>query len=150
VPLVREIQAHGELVDAGFAQGEVLFFRHLGPVRDQDGIGDSAAVLDRTDDLDNIGTHERLAARNLHHARLERFRVAAVVGRFQIAGLVTRTAVVAVLAVAGAGIGDLEGDDDRPLDDPVHGPASYDLEGVGQGDFAHTSTPFPKWSLRPY
>jgi hypothetical protein len=47
------------------------------------------------------------------------FHIAAIIGRFQITGLVARTTVVAVFAAAGTGVGHLEGDDDGASGGPI-------------------------------
>ena len=62
VALVGKIQADGELVDAGGAQGEVLLPRHVGPVGNQDRVGQGGAVLDAAHDIHHVVAHQRLAA----------------------------------------------------------------------------------------
>jgi len=105
---VREIQAHGKLVDAGFAQREVFLLRHQGPVRYQNGVRELGTVLDGADNFHHIFAHQRLAARHLDYARPQRLHVAAVIGGLQVAGFVARSAVIAMLAPAGARVGDFE------------------------------------------
>jgi len=48
-------------------------------------------------------------------------------------GLVERAAVVAVTAVAGAGVRDLERDDERPAREPVDRALAYDEAGFYEG-----------------
>ena len=62
-----------------------------------------------------------MADGNLHNHRSERLYVATIIRRLHVAGIILGTAVVAMFAPAGAGVGDLEGDHDRPLLKPVHG-----------------------------
>src|ERR1022692_1214931 len=71
------------------------------------------------DDFDQIVAHHRLAARYLHHARPQRLHAAPVFVRPQIGAVVLWTAMIAVAAVTGAGVGDLERDHDGALRDPV-------------------------------
>ena len=72
---------------------------------------------------------KRLAAGNLHHAGAERLHVAAVVGGLQIARFVARAPMVAVLAPAGARVGDFKGNDDWTVGEPVRRPSPDDPEG---------------------
>ncbi len=132
VPRVGKIKTHRELVDARIAQRQVLLLGHQRPVGYQDGVGRARAALDGADDLHHVAAHERLAARDLHHARAQYLHVTHVVGGFEVARFVARTAVVAVLAVARARVGDFEGYDDGALGEPVQRPPPDDPEGLRQ------------------
>ena len=116
---VGKVQADGELVDAGGAQGQVFLLRHEGPVGDQDGVRQGGAVLDGAYDLHHVVAHQRLATGNLHHAGAQRLHVAAVAGRLEIARFIARAPVVAVFAPAGTRVRDFERDNNRPVGQPV-------------------------------
>ena len=100
--------------------------------------GRPAFGLDVADDLYHVVAHQGFTAGNLHDAGPQHFHVTAVVGRFQIARIVLRAAVIAVLAIAGAGIGHFERNDDGPPGKPVARTASDDLEGLREWNFAHS------------
>ena len=138
MPFVGEIQADGELVDARLAQGQVLLPGHERPVGNQDGVGQLRAVLDVADNLDHVVAHERLAARDLHDTRAQRLHVAAVFGGLQIARFVARPAVVAVLAVARAGVRHFEGNHDGALGGPVERASPDNPQRFDEGDLAQT------------
>ena len=138
VPLVGEIQADGELVDAGLAQRQVLLLGHERPVGNQDGVRQLRPALDVADNLDHVVAQQRLAARDLHHAGAQRLHVAAVFGGLQIARFIARPAVVAVLAEAGAGVRHLERNHDGAFGDPVERPSPDNPQRFDEGDLAQT------------
>ena len=140
VPVVGKVEADGELVHAGGAQLQILGLGHVRPVGHQDGVGDSGACLDVAHDVDDVVAHERFATGNLDHTGAQHLHVAAIVGRPQIAGFVARAAMIAMLAVAGAGVGDLEGDDDGAAGGPVGRTAANDAQRVKQRNFSHSSS----------
>ena len=129
VALVGEVEADGELVDAGGAQGQVLLLGHEGPVGNQDSVRQGGAVLDAAHDFDDVVAHQGLAARNLHHAGAQGLHVAAEIGGLEIARFVARAAVIAVFAPAGTRVGDFKGNDDRTIGEPVGRASPDDPEG---------------------
>jgi hypothetical protein len=96
------------------------------PVRDQDGVRDSASPLDIADDFGDVVAEKRLAAGNLDDTRIEGFHITAVIGGLEIAGFVAWSAMVAVLAVAGTRVGHFERNDYGSLSEPVQRPSPDD------------------------
>ena len=138
VALVGEIQADAELVDSGFAQLQVALFGHMRPVRNQNDEGKSGIRFDVADNFRQILAHQRFAAGDLNDAGAKHFHVFFVIGGLQIARSVLGTAVIAVLAIAGAGVCHLKGNDDRPLRQPVQRSLGYDSQRFPQGYSTHS------------
>src|SRR4051812_47473606 len=105
VAVFREIETDGEMIDSGLAQRQGPFLRHLRPVRYQDRVRRRRAALNRADDLRHVVAHQRLAAGNLYDARPQRVHMAAILGGTQVARLIARAAVVAMLAITRARVG---------------------------------------------
>ena len=129
VALVGEIQAHGELVDARIGERQIHPAGHVRPVGDQDGVRYGGPVLDAADNFHHVAAHQRFAARNLHHAGAQRVHIAAEIGGLEIARLVARAPVIAVLTKAGTGVGDLKRHDDGAIGEPVRRASPDDPEG---------------------
>jgi hypothetical protein len=132
VAAIGKIEADGELRHAGFVQGDVLFFRHQSPVRNQDDVRQAVGLLYVSDDFHNIVAQHRLAARDLHDARLQRPHVLAVLRRLELLGLIPRATMVAMTAKAIAGVRNLKGHHDGTASKPIQAPLADNLERFGQ------------------